>query len=81
MRTSFIEALKSLTDVAEVHVTRLSAMTRAQQVELIGRTDIMIGLHTDDMFNVLWMPASKRSAVIELFEDNGFDRELMSWQR
>jgi hypothetical protein len=37
---AFVEALKSLTPKAEVHVTKLSVMTKAQQVELIGRAEV-----------------------------------------
>jgi hypothetical protein len=37
---ALVEALKGLTSKAEVHVTKLSAMTKAQQVELIGRAEV-----------------------------------------
>jgi formylmethanofuran dehydrogenase subunit D len=91
-RLALIEALKGLTNIAEVHITKLSAMTKAEQVELMGRAEvswhhreeagyagwhaqIVVGLHTLDMYSALWMPATNRSAIIELFEEDGFDRE------
>jgi hypothetical protein len=37
---ALVEALKGLTSKAEVHVSKLSAMTKAQQVELIGRAEV-----------------------------------------
>jgi hypothetical protein len=92
-RAALIEALKGLTDVAEVHVTKVSAMTKAEQLELMGRAEvsrtirmqvqelipqIVIGLHTNDLYSALWMPATNRSAVVELFEEGGFERKQSS---
>lgn len=38
--TALVEALKGLTDIAEVHVTKISAMTKAEQIELMGRAEV-----------------------------------------
>ncbi|KAK4684253.1 short coiled-coil protein, partial [Tremellales sp. Uapishka_1] len=66
----FLEALKGLTGKAEIHVTRLSAMTKAQQVALV-----LIGLHGDEIMNAIWMKAAPGSTVIELYEEDGFERD------
>ena len=64
-------------------------MTKAQQVDLMGRAEvslttlvlyavlmlqIVIGTHNDDMMNTLWMPVTSKSTVIELFEEGSFIR-------
>lgn len=33
---------------------------------------IVIGLHSDELMSALWMPVTKGSTVIELFEEGGF---------
>ncbi|WVQ98316.1 hypothetical protein IAU59_005439 [Kwoniella sp. CBS 9459] len=71
-----VESLKGLTDIAEVHVARVSAMSKARQVDLMGRAQIVISLHGDDLFHTLWMPPKEGSTVIELFEKGGFVRDF-----
>ncbi|RSH92425.1 hypothetical protein EHS25_008840 [Saitozyma podzolica] len=61
---ALVEALKGLTSKAEVHVSKLSAMTKAQQVELIGRAEIVVALHGDELMSTLWMPATPRSTLL-----------------
>jgi hypothetical protein len=39
-KRALIEALKGLTDIAEVHVTKVSAMTKAERAELLGRAEV-----------------------------------------
>lgn len=75
---ALIEALKGLTDVAEVHVTKLGGMTKAQQVDLMGRAEVVLSLHADELRQQLWMKATGRSAVIEVFEEGCFIRQLHS---
>ncbi|RXK39184.1 hypothetical protein M231_03541 [Tremella mesenterica] len=70
-----VEALKSLTDIAEVHVTRLEGMTKKQKVDLISRTEILLGLHSDDLRTAIWMKATDKSTVIEIFEPGSFIRD------
>ncbi|OCF33791.1 hypothetical protein I316_04503 [Kwoniella heveanensis BCC8398] len=71
-----VESLKGLTDIAEVHVARISAMSKARQVDLMGRAQVVISLHGDDLFHTLWMPPKEGSTVIELFEKGGFVRDF-----
>ncbi|WVF69529.1 hypothetical protein IAT40_004307 [Kwoniella sp. CBS 6097] len=71
-----VESLKGLTDIAEVHVARVSAMSKARQVDLMGRAQVVISLHGDDLFHTLWMPPKEGSTVIELFEKGGFIRDF-----
>ncbi|ORY30222.1 hypothetical protein BCR39DRAFT_530035 [Naematelia encephala] len=71
-----VEALKGLTGKAEIHVTRLGAMKKPQQIELMSRAEIIIGVHSDDLMLSLWMPATERSAVIQIYEEGGFQRDF-----
>ncbi|OCF53988.1 hypothetical protein L486_08522 [Kwoniella mangroviensis CBS 10435] len=73
---ALVEGLMSLTNIAEVHVARLSAMSKARQVDLVGRAQVLVSLHGDELFNTLWMPPREDSLVIELFEDGGFIRDF-----
>ncbi|WWD21732.1 hypothetical protein CI109_106219 [Kwoniella shandongensis] len=73
---SLVEALMSLTNIAEVHVAKLASMSKARQVELVGRAQVVISLHGDELFTALWMPATESSTVIEIFEDGGFERDF-----
>ncbi|WVW78167.1 hypothetical protein I302_100118 [Kwoniella bestiolae CBS 10118] len=73
---ALVEGLMSLTNVAEVHVARLSAMSKARQVDLMGRAQVVVSLHGDELFTTLWMPPREDSLVIELFEDGGFIRDF-----
>ncbi|WRT64526.1 uncharacterized protein IL334_001458 [Kwoniella shivajii] len=73
---ALVDGLMSLTSVAEVHVARLSAMSKARQVYLMARAQIVISLHGDELFTALWMPSKEGSLVIELFEEGGFIRDF-----
>lgn len=76
---AFVEALKSLTDIAEVHVTKIKAMTRLQKVALMSRTTILISVHGEELLQSVWMPPGDGATVIEIFEDAGFSREWCGW--
>ena len=49
-----VEALKTLVDVAEVHVTRLSSMSREQQIALMSRAEVRLTL--SDSVSKLFLP-------------------------
>ncbi|WVR04845.1 hypothetical protein IAU60_001857 [Kwoniella sp. DSM 27419] len=72
---ALVGALKGLTEIAEVHVAKVSAMSKARQVDLMSRAQIVISLHGDELFNLLWMP-TEGSTVIGLFEKSGFIRDF-----
>jgi hypothetical protein len=43
---------------------------------------IIIGLHGDELMSALWMKATARSTVIQIFEEGGFTRgSRRSWHR
>ncbi|WOO84753.1 uncharacterized protein LOC62_06G008266 [Vanrija pseudolonga] len=69
---ALVEALKGLTDIAEVHVTKIKAMTRSQKVALMSRTTILISVHGEELLQSVWMPPGDGATVIEIFEDAGF---------
>ncbi|KAK8847645.1 hypothetical protein IAR55_005504 [Kwoniella newhampshirensis] len=73
---SLVQALMTLTTVAEVHVAKAASMSKARQVELMGRAQIVVSLHGDELFTTLWMPATEGSTVIEIFEDGGYERDF-----
>ncbi|WWC68179.1 uncharacterized protein I206_102102 [Kwoniella pini CBS 10737] len=73
---ALVEGLMSLTNIAEVHVARIAAMSKARQVELMGRAQVIVSLHGDELFTSLWMPQRENSLVIELFEEGGFVRDF-----
>nr|XP_018265205.1 uncharacterized protein I303_01565 [Kwoniella dejecticola CBS 10117]OBR87363.1 hypothetical protein I303_01565 [Kwoniella dejecticola CBS 10117] len=73
---ALVEGLMSLTNIAEVHVARIAAMSKARQVELMGRAQVIISIHGDELFTSLWMPQRENSLVIELFEEGGFVRDF-----
>ena len=50
-------------------------MTRPQQLDLLARAQVIVGLHSDDIRGALWMPGGEQTTVIELFEQDGFVRE------
>ncbi|WVQ79833.1 hypothetical protein IAT38_001933 [Cryptococcus sp. DSM 104549] len=72
---ALVQGLMSLTPLAEVHVAKMGAMTKARQVDLISRAKIVIGLHGDELISGLWMPSRPGSTLIEIFEEGGFERE------
>ncbi|ADV24407.1 hypothetical protein I305_05101 [Cryptococcus gattii E566] len=72
-----INALKSLTPLAEIHVVTLSGMSKSRQMELFSRAWIIIGVHMEGLTQAMWMPVIPgRSTVIELFEQGGFQRDF-----
>lgn len=71
---ALVAELKKLTPRAEVHVTQIKSMTKEQQVSLFSKTDIVVGLHGNELLEAAWM--SPESSVIEIFEEGGFNRKL-----
>ncbi|EKD04548.1 hypothetical protein A1Q2_01120 [Trichosporon asahii var. asahii CBS 8904] len=70
---ALVAELKHLTPRAEVHVTQLKSMTKEQQVSLFAKTDVVVGLHGQELFEAAWM--SPEGSVIEIFEEGGFNRD------
>ncbi|KAK4688610.1 hypothetical protein P7C73_g1504, partial [Tremellales sp. Uapishka_1] len=59
----------------ELVIVEAEKMTKEEQFALAGRTTIMLGVHGNGLSHLLWMPATPRSAVIEMFFVGGFARD------
>ncbi|ODN99466.1 hypothetical protein L198_03310 [Cryptococcus wingfieldii CBS 7118] len=59
----------------ELVIVEAEKMTKEEQFALAGRTTIMLGVHGNGLTHLLWMPATPRSAVIEMFIQGGFARD------
>ncbi|WVO17415.1 hypothetical protein L204_105107 [Cryptococcus depauperatus] len=59
----------------ELVIVEAEKMSKEEQFALAGRTTIMLGVHGNGLTHLIWMPATPRSAVIELFYKGGFARD------
>ncbi|ORX41015.1 hypothetical protein BD324DRAFT_640712 [Kockovaella imperatae] len=59
----------------ELIIVEAEHMTKEEQVALAARTTIMLGVHGNGLTHLVWMPATPRSAVIEMFFKGGFARD------
>ncbi|WVR08542.1 hypothetical protein IAU60_005597 [Kwoniella sp. DSM 27419] len=59
----------------ELLIVEAEKMSKEEQFALAGRTTIMLGVHGNGLSHLLWMPATPRSAVIEMFFKGGFARD------
>ncbi|KAL5536741.1 hypothetical protein ACEPAF_564 [Sanghuangporus sanghuang] len=62
----------------EVNVVNMDKLTRAEQIQLAGRTTIMMGVHGNGLTSLLWMRPTRRATLIEFFYPGGvaFDYEF-----
>ncbi|KAF8756742.1 hypothetical protein RHS01_04543 [Rhizoctonia solani] len=56
----------------EVNIVKLDKMSRDEQIRLVGRTTILMGVHGNGLTSLLWMLPTARSTVIEFFYPGGF---------
>ncbi|KIJ18655.1 hypothetical protein PAXINDRAFT_71193 [Paxillus involutus ATCC 200175] len=56
----------------ELNVARAEQMTKDEQVRLVARTTILLGVHGNGLSHLILMPHTKVSAVIEMFYPGGF---------
>ncbi|KAF8608097.1 hypothetical protein BDV93DRAFT_531287 [Ceratobasidium sp. AG-I] len=56
----------------EVNIVKLDKMTRDEQIRLVGRTTILMGVHGNGLTSLLWMQPTPRATVIEFFYPSGF---------
>ncbi|KAG8723600.1 hypothetical protein FRC09_002622 [Ceratobasidium sp. 395] len=56
----------------EVNIVKLDKMTRDEQIRLVGRTTILMGVHGNGLTSLLWMLPTPRATVIEFFYPGGF---------
>ena len=56
----------------EVNVVSMDQLSRAEQIQLAGRTTILMGVHGNGLTSLVWMKPTPRSTVIEFFYPEGF---------
>ncbi|KAF9227293.1 hypothetical protein BS17DRAFT_457966 [Gyrodon lividus] len=56
----------------ELNVVQAENMTKDDQVRLVARTTILLGVHGNGLSHLILMPQTKVSAVIEMFYPGGF---------
>ncbi|KAG8213989.1 hypothetical protein J3R82DRAFT_10739 [Butyriboletus roseoflavus] len=56
----------------ELNVVRAEEMTKDDQVRLVARTTILLGVHGNGLSHLILMPRTNVSAVIEIFYPEGF---------
>ncbi|KAG9122836.1 hypothetical protein FRC07_000612, partial [Ceratobasidium sp. 392] len=56
----------------EVNIVKLDKMTRDEQLRLVGRSTILMGVHGNGLTSLLWMLPTPRATVIEFFYPGGF---------
>lgn len=59
----------------ELNIVNAAKLSKEEQVALAGRTTVMLGVHGNGLTHLVWMPATPRSAVVELFCKGGFARD------
>lgn len=59
----------------ELNVVNMGKHSKEEQVAIAARTTIMLGVHGNGLTHLVWMPATPRSAVIEMFCRGGFARD------
>ncbi|GLB38988.1 putative protein of unknown function (DUF563) [Lyophyllum shimeji] len=77
-----VKALKELEGegICQVNVVQMEKMTLEQQIEVMARSTVVVGVHGNGLTHQLWMPPSARSTVIEIFAPGGYfhDYEILS---
>ncbi|KAF5383003.1 hypothetical protein D9615_004886 [Tricholomella constricta] len=77
-----VKALKELewSGICQVHVVQMEKMSLEQQVEVIARSTVIIGVHGNGLTHQLWMPPSPQSTVIEIFASKSYvyDYEILA---
>ncbi|KAF8067951.1 hypothetical protein FPV67DRAFT_1669816 [Lyophyllum atratum] len=77
-----VKALKELEwgGICQVNVVQMEKMTLEQQIEVMARSTILVGVHGNGLTHQLWMPPSARSTVIEIFAPGGYlyDYEILA---
>jgi len=56
----------------ELHITMLEKLDKAEQIRLLSRTTILLGVHGNGLSGQLWLKPSTRTTVIEIFFTTGF---------
>ncbi|KAE9405531.1 hypothetical protein BT96DRAFT_1062841 [Gymnopus androsaceus JB14] len=70
---SLVFALRELEKegIYELYIPDIEKISLSEQLELAAKTTIMLGVHGDELTHRLWMPSTRRSAVVEIFVPDG----------
>ncbi|KAF9442887.1 hypothetical protein P691DRAFT_680626, partial [Macrolepiota fuliginosa MF-IS2] len=72
---SMVEALEALDKegLCEVQIVKMEHVGLREQVRLVARSAIIVGVHGNGLTHQLWMPPSERSTVIEIVYPGSYD--------
>jgi len=77
-----VKALKELElgGICQVNVAQMEKMSLEQQIEVMARSTVLVGVHGNGLTHQLWMPPSARSTVIEIFARDSYlhDYEILA---
>ncbi|KDQ55039.1 hypothetical protein JAAARDRAFT_134200 [Jaapia argillacea MUCL 33604] len=59
----------------EVNVVSMDKLSRVEQLQLAGRTTILMGVHGNGLTSLVWMKPTPRSTVMEFFFPGGFAQD------
>ncbi|KAF9071833.1 hypothetical protein BDP27DRAFT_1321455 [Rhodocollybia butyracea] len=79
---ALVHSLLKLQDegFCKVEIPVMENLSVKEQIELVSRSTIMVGVHGNGLTHQLWMPSSSWSTVIEIFFPGGylFDYQFLS---
>ncbi|KAJ7129079.1 hypothetical protein C8R46DRAFT_1363306 [Mycena filopes] len=79
---ALVAALRALEaeGVCEFQMAAMERISLREQIELVSRSTILVGVHGNGLTHQLWMPPSPLSATIEILVPNGytFDYEILA---
>ncbi|KAJ7599181.1 hypothetical protein C8J56DRAFT_916015 [Mycena floridula] len=66
--------------LCDVHVVQMERLSLQEQLALVSRSTILLGVHGNGLTHQLWMPPSALSTTIEIFIPQGyvFDYEFLA---
>ncbi|PFH47941.1 hypothetical protein AMATHDRAFT_76970 [Amanita thiersii Skay4041] len=77
-----VQSLAKLAEegVCEFQAVEMEGMSLKEQIELVARATIIVGVHGNGLTHQLWMPRSSRSTVVEIFAPGSytFDYEFLA---
>ncbi|KAJ7729707.1 hypothetical protein DFH07DRAFT_849928 [Mycena maculata] len=66
------QLVQSKGDSWELNVLETDKMTKEEQLQVAGRTDILLGVHGNGLTHLVMMPPTPISTVIEIFYPGGY---------
>ncbi|TFK41786.1 hypothetical protein BDQ12DRAFT_663800 [Crucibulum laeve] len=77
-----VVALRQLEEegLCDVRIAQMERLTLKEQIELVARSTIIVGVHGNGLTHQLWMPPSKLSTVIEIVYPDSYawDYEMLA---